>query len=471
VTRLLHRLRSDAGQTAAEYLGVLLVVSVVIAALALTTVGDTIRTDIECTVRGIVGEGCTDAEKAGVDPECLLSSNTREANFSVNVVAVKVGEGNTLIEEHYADGRIVFTLVDNAEVAAELLAGAKAHVGRIGFNASASLAAGGKLEGARVFEFKKGQETQADKFRDAVKNEGTFKSFLHDAVEGGGGGGLPGGPLNPLNHLDPFGIKDKIADKIFGDDADDLGDPSSTYVSASVFLSGDGQLAAGIPGLDAELTAAAKAAGGVKVNTSGKDAGTAELSFELSGEANGSLGVLSLGPNIGGKAKFTAVMTLSKRKDGSYGPSKLRLVGTAGYDGAPLDASQLLNKTNLGDLKKYLEGGALRATEGSGKQIEFAADLDLNDPENLRAALSVLNPTGTVNPQGVADLVGRIDSDGRLTLQNYDTTASDNSAEVKLGAGINGGLGGGQKSNGQELTSAMVRDPGKGFEPRSCGLS
>jgi hypothetical protein len=464
-------MRSERGQTAAEYLGVLLVVSVVIALFALTTVGSTIRTDIECTIRGIVGEGCPPPGQATVDPECLIYSDTREANFSVNVIAVKVGEGNTLIEERYADGRIVFTLADNAEVAAELLAGAKAHVGRIGFNASASLAAGGKLEGARVFEFTKDQQEQADAFRDAVKNEGTFKAFLHDAVEGGGGGGLPGGPLNPLNHLDPFGIKDKIADALFGDDADDLGDPTSTYVSAQAFLSGDAQLAAGVPGLDAELTAAAKGAGGVKVTTSGKDAGTAELSFELSGEANGSLGVLSLGPNIGGKAKFTATMTLAKRKDGSYGPTKLRLVGTAGYDGAPLDASQLLNKTNLGDLAKYLESGALRATEGSGKQIEFAADLDLNDPRNLAATLSVLNPTGTVNPNGVADLVQRIDADGRLTLQNYDTTASDDSAEVKVGAGVNGGLGGGQKANSQQLTKAMVREPGQGFEPRSCGLS
>jgi hypothetical protein len=462
VTRLLNRLRSHAGQTSAEHLGVLVVVSVVIAALALTTAGDSIRRDIECTVRGIVGEGCSDAERGLVDKDCLVSSDTRESNFSVSVIAVKVGEGSTLIEEHYADGRTVFTLVDNAEVAAELMAGAKAHVGRIGFNASASLAAGGKLDGARVYEFTAGQKDLADAFREAVKHEGTFNAFLHDAVEHGGG--------SPLGFLDPLGIKDKIADKLFGDDADDLPDPTSTYVKASVFLKGDAKLAAGIPGLDAELAGTAKLAGGVKVITSGKDAGKAELSYELSAEAAASLGLLSLGPNISGTAKFTATMTLQKRDDGSYGPYKLRLVGTAGYNGAPLDASQLLHKGNLGDLQEYIKSGSLKATDGTGRQIELAADLDLQDPDNLRAALGVIGPSG-VNGTGVPALIDRIDADGRITLQHYDTSASDNSAEVKVGAGVNAGAGGGQKANGQDLTSAMVREPGGEFVPRDCGLS
>ena len=38
-----RRLRQDAGQTAAEYMGVLLVVSVIIAAVATTSIGDDIK--------------------------------------------------------------------------------------------------------------------------------------------------------------------------------------------------------------------------------------------------------------------------------------------------------------------------------------------------------------------------------------------------------------------------------------------
>ena len=52
-----HRLdlRRIDGQTTAEYLGGLVIVSVIVAAIALTTVGTSIRQHIECTVASIVG--------------------------------------------------------------------------------------------------------------------------------------------------------------------------------------------------------------------------------------------------------------------------------------------------------------------------------------------------------------------------------------------------------------------------------
>src|SRR3954451_2693222 len=164
---MLRRLRSTTGQSAPEYLGALLLVSVIIAGAALTTVGDTIKREADRIICEIAGQRCEIPPT--VDPDCLVSSDTRESNFSVNVVAVKIGEGSTLIKEVYADGRIVYTLVDNAEVAAELMAGAKAHVGKIGFNASASLSAGGKLEGGKVFEFT--DPKAAAEFEKKVRNK------------------------------------------------------------------------------------------------------------------------------------------------------------------------------------------------------------------------------------------------------------------------------------------------------------
>jgi Flp pilus assembly pilin Flp len=56
-----RRLRQDAGQTAAEYMGVLLVVSVIIAAVSQTGIGDTIRTKMDHIVK-IVAVGKTDAK-------------------------------------------------------------------------------------------------------------------------------------------------------------------------------------------------------------------------------------------------------------------------------------------------------------------------------------------------------------------------------------------------------------------------
>jgi Flp pilus assembly pilin Flp len=58
-----RRLREDAGQTAAEYMGVLLVVSVIIAAVSQTGIGDTIRTKMDAIVTK-VATGDTDATNA-----------------------------------------------------------------------------------------------------------------------------------------------------------------------------------------------------------------------------------------------------------------------------------------------------------------------------------------------------------------------------------------------------------------------
>jgi Flp pilus assembly pilin Flp len=58
---LARRMRQDAGQTAAEYMGVLLVVSVIIAAVSQTGIGNTIRDKMDHIVK-IVAVGKTDAK-------------------------------------------------------------------------------------------------------------------------------------------------------------------------------------------------------------------------------------------------------------------------------------------------------------------------------------------------------------------------------------------------------------------------
>jgi Flp pilus assembly pilin Flp len=54
------------GQTAAEYVGVLLVVSVIIAAVSQTSIGTTIRTKMDHVVK-MVATGDTDAKNAPKD--------------------------------------------------------------------------------------------------------------------------------------------------------------------------------------------------------------------------------------------------------------------------------------------------------------------------------------------------------------------------------------------------------------------
>lgn len=453
-------LRGERGGISAEYMGLVALAAAVVFALVSAPVGQTIADEVERLVCEIAHGGECPAE--AVDPECLLASSTRTAGMEVTVGIFTVGGGATLIKEVYADGRTVFTLVDDAEVAAELIAGVRARAGRIGFNAAASASAGGRLEGARVFEF--GDADAARAFEARVRNEGTVRDLLHQAAEGDGIlGGILGGPLAGL---DPLGIKDGIADLVFGEDADDLPAPTATYIDVEAFVDGDASLAAGIPGLDVELDGAAEAAGGAKVLTSGPEAGNVELHYELSAEAAGDLGILAMGPGVGGDAKVTVTMILDNQGDNVFRPTRLKVSATAGYTGSPLNVTDIVHQADLAGLTRAIERASAGSTDGTGRQIELTGELDLTDPENLAAAVGLLG--GGVG--GVPALVQRLDEDGRLTFQTYETSASETGAEIAVGLGVGGGGGFDSSSDTQDLTSALVRDPGGGWTPRRCGL-
>ena len=445
-------LRGERGAISAEYMGLMaLAAAVVFALVSLTNVDDRIVREVEIAICKIANGG-TCPEQVAVDPECLVSSDTRSSNFSVTVAVVTVGNGATLIKEVFADGKIRFTLVDDVSVAAELIAGARARVGRLGFNAAASASAGGRLKGARVYEFT--DPKKAADFEKKVQNEGTVRDLLHGFVEG---------------PIDPLGIGDGIADFVFGEDADDLPEPHSTYVDVEGIVNGEANIGAGIPGLDAALELAAAGAGGAKLITSGDDAGDVELHFNLSAEAAADLGILALGPGIGGKASVTATLLLEHTEDDFLRPRKLTVTGTAGYNGSPLNATQLLNTEDLASLTSALESSAIRSSEGSGQQVEFSAELDLRDRENLEATVAMLDPRPVNRALAAADLVQRFDEDGKLTFQVYDTSATENGVEVAAGVGVGGGVGGETSSDSQDLADAYVREPGGTWQPRSCG--
>jgi hypothetical protein len=65
--------------------------------------------------------------------------------------------------------------------------------------------------------------------------------------------------------------------------------------------------------------------------------------------------------------------------------------------------------------------------------------------------------------------VTRIDRDGRLTFQTYDTTASKTEAGVRVGVGVGFGAEGSQSHESRDITGAWVREPGGTWKPRNCG--
>jgi hypothetical protein len=449
-------LAAERGQTAAEYMGVLLLVALIAGAIAVSGAGARIAGEMAELICRAAGQDCS--QQAALDRDCLLASSTGRSGAAVTVAIVKVGTENTLIKQVYADGRTVFTLLENGSVAAELIAGAKARAGKVGFDATASVSAGGKLEGAKTYTFTDPEE--AAEFEELVRKHGSFEQIARDAAEG----------------FDPFGVKDWVLDNTIGEDVDpgDLPEPDSEYVNAELLVTGDAKAIGNVIVADAGAKALLNLAGGARVYTSGPDEGRIDLNIKIDAELAASLGLVTFGPNVTGKGTFIATVTLDE--DHGYRPEHLRVIGTAGYNGDLGGSDVLLNPTS-GQLEEIqdalkrgnLEGAAFGSTDGSGQQVEFTGDLDLTTDADRAAALQALTG-GASGAQSAAELARRLEEDGRLTFQVYDTTSSSTEAGLKVGLGPGLGAEGGQSRDERSLGASWVREPGAGWLVRNCGL-
>jgi hypothetical protein len=443
----LPRLAEERGVGSVEYAGVLLIVAGCLAALFAIGLPAHAQNWAQKVICVLEGGSC--GGPGEVDKNCLVSSSTSTGSAAITVAIVKVGEDSTLIRQEYADGRIVFTLVKSGTVAAELIAGAKAKGGAIGFDATASVSAGGKLEGAMTFTFTDPEKAKA--FEDQVRSHGSFGQVVRDTVEG----------------PDPLGINDWVLDHTIGEDVDasDLPAPDSTYISIEALVEGQAGVNANAIVANAGLSALIRRSGGARVYTSSPKKGQVELNMKITAEAAAELGIATFGPSVDGRAEFVATVTLDPAK--GYQPTKLKIVGTAGYNGDDLDFSATPTSGQLGELSQTLESAAVGSNSGTGHQVEFQAELALDDPAAQAEALALL--TGPQPGPAAAPLVVRIDRDGRLTFQTYDTTASKTEAGVKVGLGVGIGVEGSQSNDARDISGSWVREPGGTWKPRNCG--
>jgi hypothetical protein len=448
------RLRCERGLATSEYAGILAMLAGVFIAIFALGLDGRIATTIETAVCQILGGECGD-ERAATPEKCLTASTTTSANANVLIAVVQIDKDSTLIREDYSDGSSTFTILDNSEVAGELFAGVKGKIDKYGINYSAEALAGVGLEGAQVFEFD--NQEDADAFQESVQAAGGFDGILRDiaAIDD---------EIPIVGWDNPFGgTNDWVLDQLGVDDNGDLPTPTQTYTTGRVFIDGEAGAGAGLGALDAELQALIRGAGAVKVNTGGRDKGDAEVAFEVEGSVNGSLGAAIFGGGVNGEFEPTFTATLHLDAQNGYRPDKLVIKGNAEFTGA-LDVHLDLKGDDLKDISSAVDELTFSSTDGAGKGLEFTGELDLDDPENLAAALSVL----TGNPAGVAQLADRFNRDGTLSLDTFDLEKSETEGEVKVGLGIGGGAGGSSSSETQSGREGVVRPPGGTFEPRVC---
>jgi len=438
--RILRRLRAQTGQTAAEYMGILLIVSVIIVALASSEVGGKIRDGVFDAICRIAGGECGDgpggATADGRPPlsECVRSSSQRGIAGSVKVAVVELGGGVTGIKEVRADGSVKVTIKANARAGLKFGGpGAEVEAGGTAAGAGATTRITGNGEYGRSWTFDSGED--ADRFVDDVKKKVSAIA-------------------NPLPNA-PF----------TDDDADiELPPHGETTYAGGVEVRTKGKFGGGT-GYEGNLGVG----GGATFNEdpNSPDFGDKTYYFEVAG--GGSLQGSGRGAEasglfaMGGGVQGTTRIALTYDKDGKE--KSLKVIGTLDATATAELTRTLKGQDLTGFLASAKEAGRAGNGEAGGRMI-FTADLDLRKPENLAAAQAFVTGRGAdgrpvPRTDAAVGLYDRFKDDARMNARFYGVTKSRTGGEVDLGVfGVSGEV----TTEDAQLLDAYYRDPnGGGF--------
>src|SRR5687767_2730881 len=102
-------MRQERGQATVDYVGVVLLLAVVLAAtvgvVAVSGLGEQVVAAMRRALCIVTGGPCDPAERAAREP-CVLSAEHRSDGGAVTVSVVRVGERDAVIRERRSDGTI-----------------------------------------------------------------------------------------------------------------------------------------------------------------------------------------------------------------------------------------------------------------------------------------------------------------------------------------------------------------------------
>ena len=403
-------LKREHGQTSAEYLGALLLVSVVIAAVALTDVGSRIEYHARILVCQIGGG--TDCGKVAGNPDapalnqCITRSSDKSIQGSVKVLVFKLEGGVEGVYRVAADGTTWVTLKANAGAGLEFSTpGVEAGTDEVQASSpKGEFSVTGRGEFARTWKFK--SEDDAHSFIDHMVDKVVA---LADPIP------------NFLQGADDYDPPDQDSDTIYGG------------VNVSGGVSGGG----------------ASASGGVEAGLGAQFYANGDKTYFFRAKANVKAGYESFGG--GGDATVTIGVTY----DSNGNEKSMTVLGVGNVAGG----IQLTGDDGLSGVMKALSGSVQ-----AGKRVEFQSTLDLTKPENRRAARAFLDGRDPVTGEPVdlatatADLYHRFDVDAPTNVRLYDLSQTD------VGVDVDGsvlGFSAQYASHDANLTDAWF-DPGPG---------
>ena len=414
-----RRLCAQAGQTAAEYMGLLLVISVIIAAVATTTVGTQIREEMSRIVCEIFGGDCGEPKKPPKFSACVTAQATEkitiDGDFNVRLVNVKLEGGVEYTRQKRADGKVAMTFK-------------LATSGGVGEKIREYLDVAVKGGPASSVTFVLPNDEAANTFAKQIKD--SAKAIALSPLNRFGIGGEP--------HIDFPPIESVSYEQTGGVSVGADLESSGGYGNGSLEFGG---------------------ALGIKRNLIN---GETTAYYKISGKGQGAAGMPLVGPGFTGA--LNGELTLSVTWDKDLNATKLSLLGVGGYEGG------VEGRANAKDLQaalKYIDQIDLKANSRSGKKLEFQVDLLLTDANERALAMAFLrgaNPAGGVVDKAAAgrQLWNLFESKGDVQMRHYDTDSDHQS--VGLDVVVAGG-GIAHDTTSAELTSAVDYKPGQGFVP------
>lgn len=446
------RLRAEEGQTSAEYLGVIVVVGVIIAALVAASPGiaSTISEAIEAALCRIVGERCdagTGAAAHTWEPRqpCVSRRTGGSGSLSASVTVVDVGMEKGFLVEERSDGDIAVTMYDTDEIGLSKseAADVKIALGQRKFEAGAQAGVG------TAVTTRQGVTTVFDDRKEADR-------FVKDQLVTKGLDALPPG----VRHL-------AKATRWFIDRATGHTTPEGRQESTQsrVGFKVHGEASAGAVSADAEVEAALQGAVERKV-----DSATGETTYAFEVGEEGSLDAFALMQGFSSRdgmtlnelgARGAATSTAELRVDKRGHPVSLKIGSTltGGFD-AP-------QRTAYGSASDLLEEVGSSVEDGkktSTVQTEF--ELDITDPANRAPALEFLGAIGRADSPAAARSAWRLGD--RLMNHSVTTVTAYDNRDREYGVSVQGklevGVGAGAKvaTTDSRLTGAWYRDPTTG---------
>jgi hypothetical protein len=423
-----RRLRCQAGQTASEYVGVLLVVAAIVAAITASPLAGQIADRTKELICEIGGFDCSAATRQALS-QCVVAESTDKLtlNGSVNVrlVKVKLEGGVEYVRQKRADGTVAVTLKLPMSGGVGPALAKELGIGKLDFTAKA----GSVPQVTFVLP------------NDAAAN--TFARQIKDSAIAAAAGPILSHFIGKSIHIDIPPVESVAYEVNAGVDLSFNIDAPGGYAKGS--LSSLNTL-------------------GIKHNvTSGKpNSGDTTVYYRYNGSA-GLDGGLLLGEGFGGALAGDMTLAVTIGANGKL--KTLSLIGTGGYQG------KVALKGKFTDLAGALHGIDtldIDANAGEGRKAQFQIDLPLDNPDVQAAAAQFLqgvNPLSGSPASRVAaagQLWDAIQRNAKVEVRTYDThssTAGVNIDAVVAGGGVN------VDTTGSDLTSALDYVPGVGFVP------